>query len=294
MSAGVTVNGEFVDDSVIREEMAMLRPHYEAAMGEMEPVAREMQLRDWSRENVIERTLLRQEAMKNTTPLPEEEVAQRMTQLLPPPGEEEGCEAGAVRAGTEPEKVRAEVVAQMRLEQLVSSIGARIPKPRKTQVQEYYNRHPERFATPAMYHASHIVKNVNQFVTEEQAREALEVAAKQLAEGKPFAEVADACSDCAGQGGSLGWFPEGEMVEEFEAALNQLGEGETSPLFRTQFGWHIAQLHGRRPSGVRPLAEVREEIEDVLWREQRDRALEEFVDALKAKAEIANVKRRSE
>ena len=46
---GLLINGEFVDEALIREEMASLRPHYEAMMADMEPIAREIQLKDWWR-----------------------------------------------------------------------------------------------------------------------------------------------------------------------------------------------------------------------------------------------------
>src|SRR3982074_1549742 len=61
---GLLINGELVEDSVIRQEAAAIRPQYEEAMQGGDPIAAEMQLREWSRENVIERVLLRQEAAR--------------------------------------------------------------------------------------------------------------------------------------------------------------------------------------------------------------------------------------
>jgi peptidyl-prolyl cis-trans isomerase C len=58
----LVVNGETIDDSLVREEANNLRPSYYEMMGGGDPIALEMQLRDWSKENVIERVLLRQAA----------------------------------------------------------------------------------------------------------------------------------------------------------------------------------------------------------------------------------------
>ena len=58
----LVVNGEEIDDAVVREEANALRPSYYEMMGGGDPIALEMQLRDWSKENVIERVLLRQAA----------------------------------------------------------------------------------------------------------------------------------------------------------------------------------------------------------------------------------------
>ena len=48
----------------------------------------------------------------------------------------------------------------------------------------------------------------------------------------------------AAQGGSLGLFPKGQMVGEFEKALVALRPGEISPVVTTQYGYHII----RRPT----------------------------------------------
>ncbi|MCX6588644.1 MAG: peptidylprolyl isomerase [Acidobacteria bacterium] len=287
---GLLINGEYVDDALIRQEMASLRPHYEAMMADMEPVAREMQLKDWSRENVIERVLLRQEAARHHPAIPPEEINERLTALLPPPGDPDSCEAGATRTGVDQEAMKAEILSQIQLERLVQEVGKKAPKPKKQELLDFYQANRERFLLPPMLHASHIVKNVNDTVDEATAQAAIALAEAELAAGAPFAEVADRHSDCAGQGGSLGWFPVGEMVEEFENTVLALEPGQTSPIFRSVFGFHIAQLHDRRTEGVRPFNDVRAEIEGALQAEKRERALEAFVDQLKETAVIKTAK----
>jgi len=287
---GLLINGEYVDDALIREEMASLRPHYEAMMADMEPVAREMQLKDWSKENVIERVLLRQEAARRAPAITEEEIDERLTALLPPPGDPDNCEPGTTRAGVDQEAMKAGILAQIQMERLVLDVGEKAPKPKKQELLDFYQANRERFAVPPMLHASHIVKNVNDTVDEATAQAAIAVAEAELTAGGAFAEVADRHSDCAGQGGSLGWFPVGEMVEEFEAAVLALEPGQVSPVFRSVFGFHIAQLHDRRPEGIRPFNDVKDEIEGALQAEKRERALEEFVDHLKEKAVVKSAK----
>src|SRR5580700_1206715 len=61
-----------------------------------------------------------------------------------------------------------------------------------------------------------------------------------------FAKTYSQDSASAINGGDLGWSEAGVFVPEFASVVAGLKEGEISPPFRTQFGWHIVQLLGRR------------------------------------------------
>ena len=68
-------------------------------------------------------------------------------------------------------------------------------------------------------------------------------------DGEDFAELAREFSEDIGsaqEGGALGWTMAGQMVPEFEAAMAATGVGEISEPVRSQFGWHIVMVTGRR------------------------------------------------
>ena len=54
----------------------------------------------------------------------------------------------------------------------------------------------------------------------------------------------------AASGGDLGWEKRGVFVREFEETVFGLKEGEVSHIVKTQFGFHIIQLLGRRGESV--------------------------------------------
>ena len=67
--------------------------------------------------------------------------------------------------------------------------------------------------------------------------------------GEDFGALAKTLSEDPGSGadgGDLGWAAPGTYVPEFEQTLASLEINEISQPFRTQFGWHIVQLLGRR------------------------------------------------
>lgn len=97
--------------------------------------------------------------------------------------------------------------------------------------------------------ARHILIKPNQVVSNKEAEKKLLQIRKRILAGDDFASLAKAISDDSGsasQGGDLGWVSPGQMVPEFEEALNNLKPGEISQPFRSQFGWHIVELLSRR------------------------------------------------
>mgnify|MGYP006294885103 FL=1 len=71
---------------------------------------------------------------------------------------------------------------------------------------------------------------------------------QQLQQGARFEELAQRYSTCPSKtkGGDLGWFGEGKMVKEFEQACRKLGVGSLSDPVRTQFGYHVIKVTGKR------------------------------------------------
>lgn len=97
--------------------------------------------------------------------------------------------------------------------------------------------------------ARHILLKPSAVLTDVAAREKLVELRNQIIGGADFAALAKTHSNDTGsaaQGGDLGWASPGKFVPEFEQALSALGDKEISAPFRSQFGWHIVQVLGRR------------------------------------------------
>lgn len=97
--------------------------------------------------------------------------------------------------------------------------------------------------------ARHILIKTDELTSSEQAREKLEEIRNRIIQGEDFAELAKAHSDdpgSGGRGGDLGWFNEGVMVKEFTDVANRSEIGQTSEVFKSQFGWHVLQVTERR------------------------------------------------
>jgi len=143
----------------------------------------------------------------------------------------------------------------------------------------------------AQVHARHILLRTSELEDDQTVEQKLSDIRRRIVEGdEGFAAIASATSQdpgSAADGGDLGWAGPGTFVPEFEKQIEKLSENEISEPFRTQFGWHIIQLLGRRMHDVtddvrrnRAFAELREskaEEETELWlRRLRDEAFVEY------------------
>ena len=71
---------------------------------------------------------------------------------------------------------------------------------------------------------------------------------QELRQGGRFEDLARRHSTCPSKssGGDLGWFGPGKMVSEFESACRKLGVGSISDPVKTQFGYHIIKVTGKK------------------------------------------------
>ncbi|NDE00664.1 MAG: molecular chaperone SurA [Gammaproteobacteria bacterium] len=97
--------------------------------------------------------------------------------------------------------------------------------------------------------ARHILLKPTEIQDDATVRQRLLDARERILKGEDFAVLAKTLSEdpgSAAEGGDLGWSAPGNFVPEFDRMLESLTENEISQPFRTQFGWHIVQLLGRR------------------------------------------------
>ncbi len=138
-------------------------------------------------------------------------------------------------------------------------------------------------------HVRHILLTTNELEDDETVRQRLATIRERVSKGEDFAAIAAVTSQDTGsaaEGGDLGWTGPGAFVPEFENRVAALKENEISEPFKSEYGWHIVQLLGRRQHDITEdmrrqqayaqLREAKAEEETELWiRRLRDEA---FVD----------------
>jgi parvulin-like peptidyl-prolyl isomerase len=281
------VNGERIEDQEIEQEMQRLRPSYEQAFADKDPAEREVQLQEWSKENVIERVLLRQEAKGNGDAIPAADIDAAFARLRQRYEKPEDLYQD-FNAVTD-DSIKAMIEVQMKVERKIQGLYAAVPEPSEGEIRAYYDQNKERYATGEQIRVAHIVKYVNWQTDEPTALEVVTQAHREIQGGAPFEAVVSKYTDCPDNGGDLGYVTRGQLVEEFEDVVFHLSPGQVSDVFRTRFGFHIAKLYDCQPPSLAPLTSIRGQIVDEVREQKREQALGDYLDSLRSKATVEEV-----
>lgn len=282
----IIVNGDRIEDGAIAQEIERLqrqRGQQQAPSGDLERLA----LQEQAENGLIERVLVRQAARARKDPIADEEIDAEMERTFNEfGGKDKFLERFDLTEADMP-RVREDTTERLKMKRLFAEIDASVEQVAEEDARAWYEAHQQEFTAPSRAHVIHIVKHVKDGADEEKAKEAIENAQQELRAGREFSEVAKEFSDCPNNGGDLGWFPRGQMVESFDQVVfEQLQPGEVSGTFRTEFGWHIARLVDRQESGATPFGEVKADVIQRLRTDRRNEAFQAFSKKLRDEAEI--------
>ena len=150
---------------------------------------------------------------------------------------------------------------------------------RDDEISVYLESHPELLIRPQRVRALQIVVK-----TKEEASNI----AREIRRGMKFEEAAMKYSlgPEGKNGGDLGFFSAGEMPAVFDEVCFNLRLGQLSPVVATDYGYHLFKIVDRQGASERSLAEVREEVELKLRREQEEAAQKRVIARLRDNAKL--------
>ncbi len=162
------------------------------------------------------------------------------------------------------------------------------------EIEAYYNAHPQEYNKPAQVRASQIL-----IKDEAKAKKVLKQVLDAKDDNKVFRELAATVSEdpvTAPRFGDLQFFSQpSERIEGdpavpdavATAAFTLTEVGQIYPqLVKSNEGFHIVKLTGRRKELARTLDQARRPIQHKLWREKREAMIESFVKSLRDKAKV--------
>ncbi|MBI4540689.1 MAG: peptidylprolyl isomerase [Gemmatimonadetes bacterium] len=249
-----------VGDSVIlltqvEEQVQQLR-----ALGQRIPEgpAEQQRLHREIVQNLVNEQILLQAALRDSTPVPEREVEERLEQDLAQrirgfgsePAFNQALAAEGLTLAEYREILRGDLRRSALVQRYIETQRRKrvLPPVDSAEVRAFFEAQRGRLGQrPATITFEQVVIATQ---PPDSARATARATAEQVlaqarAGGEDFANLARRYSDDPGtrnQGGDLGWFQRGQMVSAFEEAAFSLRPGQISDIVETPFGFHIIKL----------------------------------------------------
>ena len=167
-------------------------------------------------------------------------------------------------------RIKDEMLANFAIEKAIAGVNVT-----EDEVKKFYEENKSEFVNGESVEASHILVD-----SEEKAEEIL----AEIKEGKiSFEEAARQHSSCpsAQRGGALGEFTHGQMVPEFDQAAFAMNEGEISAPVKTQFGYHLIKVTGKKEASEIPYAQIKAQLMQQVLADKQQKAYTSKVNQLK-------------
>ncbi|MDK8642865.1 peptidylprolyl isomerase [Niallia taxi] len=218
------------------------------------------------------------EAEKEKIKVTDKEKKAELDDLIESSGGEDAFNAALEANGASKADIEEELLRYLKIKKLLE------PRIEITddQIKSYFDENKASFDTPEQVEASHIL------VADEKTAKEVK---KKLDDGEDFADLAKEYStDTATKdnGGELGYFSSGQMVEEFEKAAFSMDVDEISDPVKTDNGWHIIKVTGHKDAVEAKLDDHKDEIKDTLFEQQMNTEYSTWLTEIEAKYDIDN------
>ena len=189
------------------------------------------------------------------------------------------------------DQYRAELETDYYMDQIIKKeIEPKIQVP-ENDIQDYYNKNKNKFASEEKVRASIILLKFNPSegkAGEQKTLKKFESILDQARNGTDFSTLAKKFSQdsLASMGGDLGFFTRKQMLPAFSDRAYKMKAGEVSDIFRTGHGFHIIKVTDKKPAGVSPFEAEKEKIKTYLSQKKVSQATRDFIEVLKKQAKI--------
>lgn len=282
----ITINGEILGEDMVESEFERIKAGYEN-MGSVSCCDRDDEFRTMAEDNLIGRMLLLQETEKRDVDVPAEEVIAAYEEMV---AEHDGAaEHLLLEHGLSLEQEDVFITdlrKNLQVEALLKQVCGEDLAPNDEEIEKFYTENSDLFLSVREVQAAHIFREPQPVERSREIYDELVEIRKRALAGEDFIELAKSCSDKEEGSPDLGWFSQGDVMDEFEAMAFSMEEGEVTPIFQNYSGFHLAKITGKRGGALKPLDEVRENIREILIREARHEKANQFVNTLREDSTI--------
>ena len=233
---------------------------------------------------LVQNEVIKQQAADMNVTVTQKQLDERVKQVTQQIGGQQKLDALLKKQGVTMEQLKTQLEAQMLQDAVRTKVGDNA-KVTPEQIQAYYNdpKNKSQFVVPDSIEARHVLVNTK---AEAQKVQRLLTADNSDANWNKVAKQYSIDPGSKDKGGSLGSFPKGRMVPEFEKVAFSIKPGTVSAPVKSQFGYHIIEVTKKTPGSSKTFAEAKPMIEQALKSQLQATAWETWLAAAEKKVDI--------
>ena len=251
-------------------------------------------LREKVLNGIVEKRLQLQQAEKEKIVVEDSEMKEQLDEIRKKLGAstEAQFEEQIKAQGLTLEGVKKRLYDQLMVQRIIRRRVALRVTVTEEDIDQYLNANREKLETGLTFEARHILflpqAGAGEDGWQSARRRADDVYGRVMA-GEDFGDLAAEFSEDAAtakNGGRLGILKRGELAADIEKAVLRLSPGEHSAPFRSEVGYHLFELDSKETLAGEQLAQARNQIRDILYRQKYDLRLKEWLVEIRSKAII--------
>lgn len=277
-AVAATVNGEVIYASALSGEVTAIALQYGIDVKSKEGEKQRGEITRVVLDQMIEQRLILQKARQVNALATDAQIDAQLAEIKRNFPSEADFQGALAQRGLTVNALRDRLRTNLTVQNLVGKVTS--VSVTDAEVEQYFRQHRSEYDQPEQVRASHILL--------ESDAEARFVLAR-LRRGDKFEDLARQYSKDPGskeQSGDLGFVSRGQLVGEFEKAAFTLRPGQVSGIVKTQFGYHLIKVTGRKDPQPANLAQVRDQIRAQLLSKKREAAFQAWLKRIKAQAKI--------
>ncbi|MFO7936954.1 MAG: peptidylprolyl isomerase [Kiritimatiellia bacterium] len=290
----IKVNGQIITEDAIQFELQRIVQFYsQNGVPEEQLKSQLPQLVDQAREQAVGTKLLMDQASKMNTEVSDEEIEEQLNKVIEQVGGADAFQKALEQQQINEEIFRAQLKQGCRVDKLIQDAVKTVCDPTEDELKKYYEEHKDDFRKGERVLAQHILVSPDgsEETSKTTARQKISDIRERVSDGADFSDEAAAHSMCPSgkEGGSLGWFGRGMMVPEFDQTVFNMNVGDVSDIVETQFGYHLIYKTDHEAAAEATYEDARPKILELLRHSRRGKAVTDYVESLKAEAEVEYV-----
>ena len=285
------INGAHIGDDVVEDEFESLKEHYQR-LGEVVCCDRDVELRTYAKENVVNRILLEQESVKRFGEIDEATVEARFEALKEEHGGDQNFYDNTGFNRGDRNVILAKLKSSLTVDRLLAAEVAVPDQASEEELERHYQDNLERFLGDEEVRVSQIFIEPSSHEAAREAYIALRTVRRELLAGKDFDQAAREHGSDEDREIDLGWMKQGQTMPEVEAITFSMEVGEISPIVATHYGFHLFKLTERKEAKPIPRDEI-PGFEEKYLSERRALGIADLIDRIKSESAVEEIEELS-